>query len=69
MLFDYRTLLNAPLLTAGVLAVILLVKPLVALLIVIIGGHSLKTALTVAGGLAQIGEFSFILGDMARSLA
>jgi CPA2 family monovalent cation:H+ antiporter-2 len=31
-------------------------------------GPSLRTALTVAGGLAQIGEFSFILGDMARSL-
>jgi CPA2 family monovalent cation:H+ antiporter-2 len=28
----------------------------------------LRTALTVAGGLAQIGEFSFIVGDMARSL-
>src|SRR5204863_4544965 len=39
-----------------------------ALLIIIAGGHSLKTALTVAGGLAQIGEFSFIVGDMAARL-
>jgi CPA2 family monovalent cation:H+ antiporter-2 len=68
MLFDYRTLLDSPLLTLGVLAIILVVKPLAALVIVILGGHSLKTALTVAGGLAQIGEFSFIVGDMARTL-
>jgi monovalent cation:H+ antiporter-2, CPA2 family len=68
MLFDYRAVLESPMLMLGVLGIILLVKPLAALAIVIIGGHSLKTALTVAGGLAQIGEFSFILGDMAQSL-
>ncbi len=68
MLFDYRTLLDAPALTVGVLAIILVVKPLAAITIVLLTGHSLKTALTVAGGLAQIGEFSFIVGDMARSL-
>jgi len=68
MLFDYRTLLDSPLLMLGVLAVILVVKPLAALVIVILGGHSLRTALTVAGGLAQIGEFSFILADMAKAL-
>jgi CPA2 family monovalent cation:H+ antiporter-2 len=68
MLFDYRAVLESPMLMLGVLGIILLVKPLAALAIVIIGGHSLKTALTVAGGLAQIGEFSFIVGDMAQSL-
>jgi K+:H+ antiporter len=68
MLFDYHTLLEAPMLVLGVLAIILLVKPLAALAIVVIIGHPLRTALTVAAGLAQIGEFSFILGDMARSL-
>jgi monovalent cation:H+ antiporter-2, CPA2 family len=68
MLFDYRAVLESPMLMLGVLGIILLVKPVAALAIVIIGGHSLKTALTVAGGLAQIGEFSFILGDMAQSL-
>ena len=47
---------------------ILVVKPLVAFLIVILGGHSLRTALTVAGGLAQIGEFSFIVADLAGGL-
>jgi CPA2 family monovalent cation:H+ antiporter-2 len=68
MLFDYRAVLESPALLLGVLGIILVIKPLAALAIVIIGGHSLKTALTVAGGLAQIGEFSFILGDMAQSL-
>jgi CPA2 family monovalent cation:H+ antiporter-2 len=68
MLFDYRAVLESPMLMLGVLGIILIVKPVAALAIVIIGGHSLKTALTVAGGLAQIGEFSFILGDMAQSL-
>ena len=68
MLFDYHAVLESPVLLLGVLAIILIVKPLAALAIVIIGGHSLKTAVTVAGGLAQIGEFSFILGDMAQSL-
>lgn len=68
MLFDYHAVIESPGLILGVLAIILLVKPLAALAIVILSGHSLKTALTVAGGLAQIGEFSFILGDMAKSL-
>ncbi|HMJ05107.1 MAG TPA: cation:proton antiporter [Chthoniobacterales bacterium] len=68
MLFDYRTLADSPALILGVLAIILVVKPLAALVIVIVSGHSLKTALTVAGGLAQIGEFSFIVSEMAKSL-
>jgi len=68
MLFDYRAVLESPGLLLGVLGIILLIKPIAALGIVVIGGHSLKTALTVAGGLSQIGEFSFILGDMAQSL-
>jgi CPA2 family monovalent cation:H+ antiporter-2 len=68
MLFDYRAVLEAPLLLVGVTAVILVVKPLIALLIALVCGHSLRTGLTVAGGLAQIGEFSFILGESAKSL-
>ena len=47
------------------MAIILIAKPLSALLIVAVLGHSARTALTVALGLAQIGEFSFILGEMA----
>ena len=68
MLFDWRAVLGAPALLIGVLAVILVIKPLVALAIVVVSGHSLRTAVTVSAGLAQIGEFSFIVADMARSL-
>ena len=68
MLFDWRTIVSSPGLLLGVLAIILLVKPAVALLIVLVTGHSVKTAVTVAAGLAQIGEFSFIVAEMARSL-
>jgi CPA2 family monovalent cation:H+ antiporter-2 len=68
MLFDWRTVLNAPWLIAALLAVVLIVKPLIAMVIVLIGGHTLRTGLTVAGGLAQIGEFSFILAETAGAL-
>ncbi|HEY1108546.1 MAG TPA: cation:proton antiporter, partial [Opitutaceae bacterium] len=66
MLFDPRAILDAPWLILGMLLVVLVVKPIAALVIVLVSGHSLRTGLTVAGGLAQIGEFSFILGEMAR---
>ncbi|RIK72776.1 MAG: hypothetical protein DCC68_25950 [Planctomycetota bacterium] len=48
------------------LGIILLAKPLSALFIVAALGRSVRTALTVALGLAQIGEFSFILSELAR---
>ena len=68
MLFDARALLHAPWLVGGLLVVVLVVKPLVALGIVLVTGHSLRTGLVVAGGLAQIGEFSFILAELAHTL-
>ncbi|HEX2852517.1 MAG TPA: cation:proton antiporter [Opitutaceae bacterium] len=68
MLFDWRTVLHAPWLIGALLVVVLIVKPLIALVIVLIGGHTLRTGLTVAGGLAQIGEFSFILAETAGTL-
>ena len=46
----------------------LLVKPVTALVIVAFLGYPARTALTVAIGLGQIGEFSFILGTLGRSL-
>jgi CPA2 family monovalent cation:H+ antiporter-2 len=66
MLFDPTFLLREPLMMLAALGVILLVKPLVALIMVAALGHSVRTALTVALGLAQIGEFSFILSELAR---
>ena len=50
------------------LGIIFVVTPLLAFLIVIVSGHAVKTALTLAAGLGQIGEFSFIVAGMAKSL-
>lgn len=66
MLFDPAFLIREPLMVAAALAIILIAKPLAALAIVALLGHSAQTALTVALGLAQIGEFSFILSELAR---
>jgi CPA2 family monovalent cation:H+ antiporter-2 len=66
MLFDPSYLVREPLMILAALSVILLVKPLAALAIVAVLGYSARTALTVALGLAQIGEFSFILSELAR---
>jgi mannitol/fructose-specific phosphotransferase system IIA component (Ntr-type)/voltage-gated potassium channel Kch len=69
MLFDPAFLVREPLLVLAALGVILLAKPLAALGIVVALGYSARTALTVAVGLAQIGEFSFILAQVAREHA
>lgn len=66
MLFDPTFLVEQPLMVFAALGIVLVAKPLAALLIVALLGHSMRTALTVAIGLAQIGEFSFILSDLAR---
>ena len=66
MLFEPAFLLREPLLLLAALAVVLIGKPLVALAVVALLGYSVRTALVVALGLAQVGEFSFILGDVAR---
>lgn len=66
MLFDPAFLIRQPLMVLAALGIIVIAKPLAALLIVAVLGHSARTALTVAVGLAQIGEFSFILSELAR---
>jgi CPA2 family monovalent cation:H+ antiporter-2 len=66
MLFEPAFLLQEPLLLLAALAVVLIGKPLAALAVVALLGYSPRTALVVAVGLAQVGEFSFILGDLAR---
>jgi CPA2 family monovalent cation:H+ antiporter-2 len=65
MLFDPGFVLREPWLVAGGLAVVLIFKPLSALAIVAVCGYPVRTALTVAIGLAQIGEFSFIVAQQA----
>jgi CPA2 family monovalent cation:H+ antiporter-2 len=68
MLFDPRSLVDAPLPIAMVLTVVIVVKPLSALLTVRALGTPLATAVPVAAAFSQVGEFSFILGTVARNL-
>ena len=68
MLFDPAFLLKAPGLVAATLAVVLVGTPLAALVIVLALGYPLRVALTVAFALGQIGEFSFILAALGRTL-
>ena len=68
MLLDPAVLWEAPLLLAGALTVVLVGKPLVALIIVWAMGYPLRAVLTVSIALAQIGEFSFILATLGREL-
>ncbi len=66
MLFNPAFIVQEPLMIAAGLGIVLLAKPVTALVIVALLGYSIRTALTVAIGLAQIGEFSFILSEVAR---
>jgi len=68
MLFDPAHLMEAPGLVLATLLIILLGKPLAALLIVLVLGYAPRVALSVAVALAQIGEFSFILATAGREL-
>ena len=67
MLFDPGVLVREPWLVAAVLLLILVGKSLVALGIVVLMGYPLSTALFAAASLAQIGEFSFILGGLGAT--
>jgi CPA2 family monovalent cation:H+ antiporter-2 len=66
MLFDPAFLVEEPGLVLATLAVILVAKPVTALLLVLSMGYPVRTALTAAVGLAQIGEFSFILAELGH---
>jgi CPA2 family monovalent cation:H+ antiporter-2 len=68
MLFDPATLVDRPLQVLIVLAIIVLGNSLVGLGVILLLGHPLKTGLTIAPGLAQIGEFSFILAELGVGL-
>ena len=67
MLFDPSILARQPLQVLAVVAVIVLGKSLAAFGIVLLFRQPMGTALTVAAGLAQIGEFSFILAGLGVS--
>ncbi len=68
MLFDPAHVLEAPWQVAVTLLIILLGKPFAAFVIVTVLGYPLKVGLSVAGALAQIGEFSFMLGLLGQQL-
>ncbi len=68
MLFEPQSLIDAPLPIALVLAVVVIIKPMAALLTVRILGEPLATAVPVGAAFSQVGEFSFILGSLAREL-
>ena len=68
MLLDPAYLLANPLPVLAVLTIIVVGKALTKLLVVGLAGYPPRVALTVAAGLAQIGEFSFIVGTIGRAL-
>jgi CPA2 family monovalent cation:H+ antiporter-2 len=68
MLLDPRALVAQPTLLLATLAVVLVGKPLVAVLIVRLLGYPFRVGASVAVGLAQIGEFSFILSSLGKEL-
>jgi len=68
MLFDPDVLLHEPMKVLAVVAIIMIGKTAAAVLLVLAFRYPLNTALTVGASLAQIGEFSFILAGLGRSL-
>lgn len=68
MLFDPGILINEPLHVIEVAAIVVIGKTLAAVALVLAFRYPLNTALTVGAGLAQIGEFSFILASLGRGL-
>jgi monovalent cation:H+ antiporter-2, CPA2 family len=68
MLLDPWQVVAAPLLILATLAIVMIGKPLAAMIIVALLGYSSRIGLGVAIALAQIGEFSFLLAVLGRDL-
>lgn len=68
MLFDPRVLIDNPAGVIAVLAIIMFGKSMLAFTLVKLFRYPLNTALMVSVGLAQIGEFSFILAGLGITL-
>ena len=68
MLFDPMVVVQQPLKVTAVVAIIVIGKSIAAAALVLAFRYPLNTALTVAASLAQIGEFSFVLGGLGVSL-
>ena len=69
MLFDPRVIVERPLQVLVVAGIIIVGKTLATIAIVLAFRYPLNTALTVGAGLAQIGEFSFILAGLGSRTA
>ena len=68
MLFDPRSVVQTPLVIGVVLFVVVIGKPVAAMLTVRLLGRPFATAVPVGAAFSQVGEFSFILGTVARQL-
>ena len=68
MLLDPRDLLTDLRLVAAALLIVVVAKPLVAALVLAVMRLPLRVVLAVPAALAQIGEFSFIVVNLARDL-
>ena len=68
MLFDPRSLMQVPVIIALVLFVVVVIKPLAAMLTVRVLGEPKETAIPIGAAFSQVGEFSFILGTVALGL-
>ena len=66
-LIDPRNLLDQPILLMTIIALIIFGKFLIWFLVTVLFRYPLSTAILVGIGLTQIGEFSFILVQVARS--
>ncbi|MEW9804857.1 cation:proton antiporter [Mesorhizobium sp. ZMM04-5] len=64
MLFEPTVLLDKPLEVLAVVAIVALGKPLGAFLLILALRYPVRMALGMAAGIAQIGEFSFILASL-----
>jgi monovalent cation:H+ antiporter-2, CPA2 family len=65
MLFDFKAVLESPWLVVATAGIVIIGKPIAAILITLLLRYPLRTALSVGAVLSQIGEFSFIVGSMA----
>jgi CPA2 family monovalent cation:H+ antiporter-2 len=68
MLFDPMVVVQNPLRVLMVLGIIVFGKSIAAFALVLLLRYPLNTAVTVSASLAQIGEFSFILASLGKSL-
>lgn len=68
MLFDPKSLVQNPHIIGLVLLVVVLIKPLAATLTVRLLGEPWARAVPIGAAFSQVGEFSFILGNVALGL-